>query len=347
MSEPTCSVIVPARQCAAMLVQSLTAICASTLPRDQWELIAVDDGSTDDTAEVAAQFADLVLSIPDGPRGPAAARNRGAEVARGRFLVFVDADVCIRPGVLAEFVEAFGADTRIAAVFGAYDTEPRAAGLVSQYRNLLHHYVHLINHGDAETFWAGCGAVRRAAFMAVGMFDEKRFPRPQIEDIELGYRLIAHDGRILLRPEIQGTHLKRWTLWRMLTTDFHDRAVPWMLLLLERGDVGGRGTLNVSPTEKLLTALIGLALLGVALAAFRADPRWLLLSLICVVFVVVANLAMLRWFAERRSVAFALAVIPLRLAFYIVSGAGAAWALFLHITGLRRRAAPALGGALP
>ena len=346
MTSLTCSVIVPARQCAQMLLQSLPAIRASTLPRDCWELIVVDDGSTDDTAEMAAGFADRVLRLAGGPLGPAAARNRGAEVARGTFLVFVDADVCIRPTVLAEFVNAFSEDDGIAAVFGAYDTEPRAPGLVSQYRNLLHHYVHLTNQGDADTFWAGCGAVRRSAFVSAGMFDEKRFPRPQIEDIELGYRLVAHGGRILLRPEIQGTHLKRWTLGRMLATDFKDRAVPWMLLLLGRGNAGRDGTLNIRHTEKILTALVGLALVGMVLAAALVDARWLLLSLACIVCVVLGNLALLRWFAERRGVWFALAVIPLRLAFYVVSGAGAVWAMFLHITGRHPKAAPSLHGAL-
>lgn len=342
-----CSVVVPARQCGDMLTHSLAAICASTLSRDRWELIVVDDGSTDDTADVASRFADRVLRIPDGPLGPAAARNRGAEAARGTYLVFVDADVCVHPTALTQFVDAFGNDERIAAVFGAYDTQPRAEGVVSQYRNLLHHYVHLTSSGDADTFWAGCGAVRRSTFNAVGMFDEDRFQRPQIEDIELGYRIVARGDRILLRPDIQGTHLKHWTLWRMLVTDFTDRAVPWMLLLLERGNAGRRGTLNVRGSEKLLTALVGVALLGLLLAGALAEWRWLLLSLVCVVCVVLGNLALLRWFAARRSVWFALAVIPLRLAFYIVSGAGAVWAMLLHISGRRGRAAPSLRGALP
>src|SRR6185312_6425196 len=149
VSSLICSVIVPARDCAAMLRESLSALGASTLPRDRWELIVVDDGSTDETAATAAAFADRVLHLPDVPLGPAAASNRGAEVAQGEFLVFVDADVCLRPDVLAGFVDAFGTDERVAAVFGAYDTDPRAAGLVSQYRNLLHHYVHLTSYGDA------------------------------------------------------------------------------------------------------------------------------------------------------------------------------------------------------
>ncbi|HWG35930.1 MAG TPA: hypothetical protein VN650_17340, partial [Gemmatimonadaceae bacterium] len=120
----------------------------------------------------------------------------------------------------------------------------------------------------------------------------------------------------------------------------------WMLLLLERGNAGRSGTLNVRHTEKILTALMGVALAGIAVAAVLVDPRWLLLSLACIVCVILGNLTLLRWFAERRGVRFALAVIPLRLAFYIVSGTGAVWAMFVHITGRRRTSAPSLRGAL-
>ena len=51
----------------------------------------------------------------------------------------------------------------IAAVFGSYDDEPGAPNLVSQYRNLLHHFVHQTGRTEASTFWTGCGAVRRDA----------------------------------------------------------------------------------------------------------------------------------------------------------------------------------------
>jgi hypothetical protein len=71
-------------------------------------------------------------------------------------------------------------------------------------------------------------------FLAIGGFDTVRFPRPQIEDIELGYRLRDAGGRIVLDPTVQGTHLKQWTFWRMLRTDVIDRGIPWMRLLLER-----------------------------------------------------------------------------------------------------------------
>ena len=203
---PYLSVIVPAYQGAPVLPAVLEAIRASDLPRDQWELIVVDDASTDATAQVAARHADRVLSLPGRPHGPGHARNRGVEASRGTWVVFIDADVVVHSDTLRLIAAIARTEHEVDAIFGAYDDAPPAPQFISQYRNLLHRYTHQVGAGEAETFWAGCGAVRTRAFVAVGGFDEARYPRPQIEDIELGYRLRDQGGRILLRPEIQGTH---------------------------------------------------------------------------------------------------------------------------------------------
>ncbi|MBA2291737.1 MAG: glycosyltransferase family 2 protein, partial [Gemmatimonadales bacterium] len=216
---PRLSVIMPAHQAAHLLPDTLAALCANTLPRSAWELIVVDDASRDNTAEVAGRWADRVIKLPAPPRGPGGARNEGADVATGDWLMFVDSDVRLHPDALARVAAVIDADPTLVAVFGSYDAHPEARGLVSEYRNLLHRYTHIVGAGEAETFWAGCGAVRRDAFRRVGGFDTARFPRPQIEDIDLGYRLRDLGGRILLDPRIQGTHLKRWTLSAMWRTD--------------------------------------------------------------------------------------------------------------------------------
>ena len=85
-TRPYLSVIVPAYQGEKVLPLSLGALAASTLPRESWELITVDDASTDDTAMIAANYADTVVRLPGKPHGPAYARNRGFEVARGEGL---------------------------------------------------------------------------------------------------------------------------------------------------------------------------------------------------------------------------------------------------------------------
>lgn len=324
---PILTVIVPAYRCAAMLRACLAGLLASDLPRAQWELIVVDDGSPDDTPVVAATAADRVLRVANGPRGPGHARNEGAKVARGDVLLFVDADVVVAPGTLSATAALFAADPTLTAAFGAYDDAPADPGLVSQYRNLLHRWVHLRHAGEAETFWAGCGAVRRADFLAVGGFDTVRFPRPQVEDIELGYRLRARGGRIVLDPAMQGKHLKRWTLWGMLRTDLLDRAVPWARLLLARTDRGSHRPLNLERREQLFTLLAGGMVLATTLGVLFREAAWLWGALACAGLIVAGNAPLFAWFGARRGWGFALVTVPLRLGYYLVAGTGAAWAM--------------------
>lgn len=325
------SVIVPVHQAQATLDECLRAIKAGDAADFECELIVVDDGSTDESAKIAAGFADTVIAIEDGPRGPAHARNQGAVKARGDLLVFVDADVVVSRTSVQQFRTVFAADSALTAAFGAYDDAPRDPALVSVYRNLLHHYVHMNNAGAAVTFWSGLGAVRRSEFLAVGGFHAERFPRPQCEDIEFGYRLTDLGHRIELVPSVQGTHLKRWTLGRMLRTDLFDRAVPWMRMLLERGE-RENATLNVKLTERWLTLLAGIACALLLAGLLFRDVRWLIVALACIVCILLANARLLRWFASRRGVAFAVCAAGLRLLFYVVSGLGAAIALVTHGT---------------
>jgi glycosyltransferase involved in cell wall biosynthesis len=335
---PQLSVIVPAHGNADLLAESLAALHASDLPRERWELIVVDDASGDDTPEVAARYADTVIRLGDGPRGPAYARNRGSEVARGEILVYVDADVRVHPDTLRRFAEAMMEEPRIGAVFGAYDTAPRAPGLVSQYRNLLHHYVHARHPGDAATFWAGCGAVRRAVFRWAGGFDAERYPRPQVEDIALGYRIRELGYRILLRPEIQATHLKRWTLRAMMVTDLRDRGIPWMRLLLQRGTVVGSRNLNLRNREKVYTVLTVLAMLALLAVPLLESTLMLLIAGACLLSVVIGNAPLLGWFARVRSPAFALGIVPLRLLYYLINAVAVGTAAFQHLLAVLREA---------
>jgi glycosyltransferase involved in cell wall biosynthesis len=94
---PRLSVIVPVGDGAGFLADSLPALRASDLPADQWELIVVDDGSGDGSAAIAERYADAVVRL-DRPHGPALARNRCVERARGDILVFIDADVSVHRG---------------------------------------------------------------------------------------------------------------------------------------------------------------------------------------------------------------------------------------------------------
>lgn len=120
----------------------------------------------------------------------------------------------------------FSRELDLAALIGSYDDAPGATNFLSQYRNLLHHYVHQTGNEEASTFWGACGAVRREVFLAMGGFDES-YRQASIEDIELGYRLKRAGLKILLCKALQVKHLKRWEAGSLLKADFCYRALPW------------------------------------------------------------------------------------------------------------------------
>ena len=222
------SIIIPVRNNSSQLKQCLQSVIASTYP--DYECIVVDDGSTDDTLAVTQQFPVKIIKISK-PHGPAYARNRGSEVASGEILFFIDSDVEIYPDSLSIINENFTRHPEIDAVIGSYDDDPQESSFISQYKNLFHHYIHQNSNENASTFWSGCGAIRREVFLDFEGFNTG-YKRPSIEDIELGFRLIAANHNIVLLKQLQVKHLKQWTFLTLLKTEIFNRGVPWTILML-------------------------------------------------------------------------------------------------------------------
>jgi GT2 family glycosyltransferase len=306
------SVIVPVYNDQDALGRCLGALTASCPPGV--EIIVVDDASTDESAAVAARLAVRLVRLPANA-GPAAARNCGAQQARGEILLFVDSDVIVAPGALDHVATLLGDRPDVAAVFGSYDATPADAGIVSRYKNLLHHFVHQNGEAQASTFWAGCGAIRRIVFEELGGFDQERFRRPSIEDIELGYRLRRAGHRILLDKTLQGTHLKRWTFRSLVWTDVMGRAIPWSLLILESGRPVD--DLNLRRGQRLSAALVGLAAVCLALAPFRTGLT--AVAAIALSTVIVLNRRLYGFFTRHGGLTFAGACLLLHWLYYLYS----------------------------
>jgi GT2 family glycosyltransferase len=333
---PYLSIIVPVKNGETVLPVMLGNLVRSELPRESWELIVIDDGSTDDSPAIASEYADLVIRLPGRSRGPGYARNRGVERARGECVVFLDSDVVVRPDTLSRIAATMSSRPDVDAVFGAYCDEPAAAGVVSQYRNLLHHYTHDQEPGEAQTFWAGCGCIRRSVFVAVGMYDEWRFSRPQIEDVELGYRMSAHGYHILLQPEIQVTHLKRWTFRGMLKADFMDRGVPWARLLAEQRALLGPAalrakTLSLRAREKSNTFFVCLGLLLLAISVPPKDHLLATLGALCLLVVIVRGTSLYAFFRRKRGLVFAICGVVLHMIYYLTAAVSVVWGAFLAL----------------
>ncbi|HMB69178.1 MAG TPA: glycosyltransferase family 2 protein [bacterium] len=311
---PFFSVITPCYNGGAAFERCLKAMQAQTF--DDYELIVVDDGSTDGSDRLAERSGARVLRTT-GRTGPSAARNAGAQEARGEYLFFIDADCETLPSTLARAAAVFREDPELDALFGSYDDAPVGTSLVSQYKNLQHHYVHQTGSPEAATFWSGCGAMRRTRFLELGGFDVERFPRPSIEDIELGYRVRKAGGRIRLEKTVQVKHHKVWTLGGLIKVDVFDRGIPWTLLMLERPEIIVPD-LNLRWQGKASVAL-GM-LLAVTLVAAPLLPAALWISAACAVALLMLNLDFYGFLLRKRGLFFAAASVPLHWLYFFYSG---------------------------
>lgn len=328
-SRPLLSVIVPVHDGSGQLSDVLAAIVASDLPRECWELVVVDDASSDGSAERAAAFADTVVRLTGRPRGPAYARNRGFELSQGDIVVFIDADVRIRADVLRRFAMHF-VDERIGAVIGSYSSEAPASGLVSQYRNLSHRHLRLCSSPDVDFFWPACGAIRRAVFASTGMFDEWHYSRPQAEGAELGQRITDSGRRIVLDPLIQAVHLRRWTLRSLVGMYLVDLGMPWLRLLLQARSIVRSRAPQLSTREKVNTVVAWMIALLLVLAAIGESNRWFGVAGWAAGALVLLSAPFLAFVIRERGLLMAIRVIPLHFIHYLLAGGSFALAWLLH-----------------
>jgi GT2 family glycosyltransferase len=320
---PRLSVIVPVFNGRLQLPRCLEALRTSEFT--DFEVIVVDDCSTDNTPQIVERFRARYLRTPRNI-GPGGGRNLGVRDARGEILVFVDADVVVTPGTLGCIAADFDADPDLVAVFGSYDEAPAWRDFLSQYKNLMHHYVHQIASERASTFWCGCGAMRKDVFLQFGGFDTQRYPHPSIEDIDLGLRLFKAGRKLLLDKSIQVKHLKKWTVRGLLRADIAYRAIPWSRLILESRSLPA--DLNLTLASRVSAALVGLLVLGVLALPFAA-LAWLpwistmpLLGALAAMAVLlfVLNWRVYAWFAAHRGWLFTLGAALVHWAYYFYSG---------------------------
>jgi len=308
----TVSVIIPCHNAAMELRRCLAALAAGQCCGAEY--IIVDDGSTDDIDAVLSSASIPLTTIRTGARrGSAVARNRGALAACGDVLVFLDADTCVHPDTLPKIIAAFCSEPALGALIGAYDDQPSERNFYSQYRNLLHCYVHRTNSREACTFWTGCGAVWRDVFLAHGGFNESP---GNVDDIEFGRELTRNGVRIDLRSDIQVTHQKRWTFYSVLKTDLLLRGIPWTKLIMRERRIPN--ALNVTYRNRATVALVSFTVLGCFVGLWRPEMREL--SLACFCAVLWTNRSFYKFLLDRRGPEFVLLAVPAHLLHFVVCG---------------------------
>jgi glycosyltransferase involved in cell wall biosynthesis len=320
---PRLSVIVPVWNGEGLLAQCLDTLIASDYPA--FEMLVVDDCSSDETPSIAKKYG--VRYIRTAKRmGPANARNAGAGDASGDILVFVDADVILPPGGLQMIADDFERHPEIAAVFGSYDDAPGCPAFFSQYKNLVHHFIHQSSREQASTFWAGCGAMRKSVFQRFGGFDAARYKEPTIEDVALGMEVTRAGHSILLDKRLLVKHLKRWTFFSLVRTDILHRAVPWTRLILNTRNLPSDLNFDKrSRTSLFLVAALTFSLVLLFLSARQDWPHWppfvLWLSITaCVGLLLLINRRLYGFFIGKRGWWFAARAVLVHWLYFLYGG---------------------------
>jgi len=251
------SVIVPAYDAEETVGLCLDALASQTVCRDAYEIIVVDDGSTDGTLSVAAGHDVVVLH--QAHAGPAVGRNLGAGEARGDLLLFTDADCVPAPDWIEQLAGAF-ADPQVVGAKGAYRTHQKA--LVARFVQLEYEerYARMLPLPQIDFVDTYSAAYRRDVFLENGGFDA-RFPTASVEDQELSFRLAAQGYRLVFVPEAVAYHTHDCRLGEYWRRKFNIGF--WKALLLRWHP--GRALRDSHTPQVLKVQMLLMALLCVAL----------------------------------------------------------------------------------
>jgi len=262
------SVIIPTYNRADVLVMCLEALNNQTFPKDKFEVIVIDDGSTDDTEQKVRNFQNKykLTYIKQNNSGPGPARNKGILQAKGEYSLILNDDAIMDPNNLEAHFNAHTKNkNNKVAIIGTFDYAPeflkRPFVWFAQNSNVVFSYNMLEKNRpfNYRYFWTCNISIKTAALIEAGLFDEN-FSEPMMEDTEIGYRLQQLGYSVYFIPDAKSTH-------------YHWLDVPGFV---KRQEMNGRNVIkfiskypNTLITEKAVFGLYSLDGPGIAQLRIR------------------------------------------------------------------------------
>jgi len=286
------SVVIPTWNGGKTIGKCLNALRNQSFGRC-FEILVVDDGSTDNTLDVLASYPE-VLVISQANAGPASARNRGARDASGEVILFTDDDCAPARDWLTEMLRPFD-DPEVVGAKGVYRTHQHelvARFVQCEYEDRYRVMSHEPSIDFVDTYSAG---FRHRQFTEIGGYDVS-FPAACAEDVELSYRMSRKGWKMVFAPAAvvyhqhpctMGNYLRRkvkFAFWRVVAVkqnptkavkDSHTPQLMKMQMLLAPALAAALASeffgLSSMPLATILVLLFAVSTLPFALRAFPKD----------------------------------------------------------------------------
>ncbi len=283
------SVVVPAYNNQNTIGLCLDALLAQTAPRESYEVIVVDDGSTDATAQAADARGVRVIRQPN--RGPGAARNTGAQQGTGEIIIFVDADSVPDEHFVEKLAAPF-CDPEIAGASG--EKKNRQSNLWARFVQAEYDYKYerIAAHPTIDFVDSSTAAYRRKVFLGNGGFDTMMM---EAEDTELSFRLSERGYRMVLVRDAIAFHTHPESLLAFLVRKY--RYAVWRAVVYARMP-RKMASETRTPRAQKLQVVLAFALLPTGLAALLFTPLAWAAALLLLLFAA-TTLSFVRWSWQR------------------------------------------------
>jgi GT2 family glycosyltransferase len=324
------SIVTPAHNNPEQVSKLLRSIYPEKVNDRDLEVIIVDDGSSDDSIRRIVEKNNPATYIRlNENRGPAAARNIGAKLAKNDILLFLDSDVVLNRDTLSKITEKFNKDSPVKILCGEYDFEPENRSFFTRFKAIMARS--WIPGGNTITvFVARLGAIRKDIFNKLGGFDEG-IKTASSEEWEFGRRLINAGFTINYDPAITVKHHFP-TFKRQMILFFH-RSFMWLHVFRKSGKFDNTCT---TPIQAVAQICGFLAVFFMIISVFRISA--IFMSLFFLLLFITMNIRFFKLAFMREGLIFTLLSLPPALILSCSIVFGGLWAACrLFYSGLTGR----------
>lgn len=232
-SLPRVTVITPIYNNAKMIGECLESLLPQDYP--DYEVIVVDDGSTDNTPEEVRKYPVRLIRNPH--LGISAARNAAIRAARGEIVMTMDSDLKVPGDLISRMVPPLLAEEKRGVVMAWWDIS-NPGNLVPDLIFRGYEY-HVRDLDEPDFFWGYCFAIKKKIFDEVGYFDETL---PLVEDVDFAYRMIAAGYTVKILKDVRVGHYFRDSLRAHLSRHFRTARHKFIYVRRRKRFTDQRGT---------------------------------------------------------------------------------------------------------